>query len=131
MNVLYGDVMNSYTVSVADNDVDLIVCNPPYITEEDMKTLQTEVTYEPEIALNGGEDGLDYYRQITALWKKKLKKGGFLMYELGIGQSEAVEEIMLDEGFGQIEKFKDLQGIDRVISGKYGCADDLPFDLLC
>lgn len=96
---------------------DIIVSNPPYITKTDMTSLSKEVKKEPETALFGGNDGLDFYRAISANWKTTLKKGGVLMFEIGIGQAEAVEQILKEEGFTDITKVCDLGGVQRVIFG--------------
>ncbi len=96
---------------------DLIVSNPPYITAEDMKDLSVEVRREPETALYGGEDGLYFYRKITGLWKSALKEEGVLAFEVGIGESEAVAEILRYNGFKNITVKNDLGGIPRVVFG--------------
>lgn len=98
---------------------DLIVCNPPYIPTNDIDSLDVSVrAYEPRVALDGGEDGLDYYQEITSRWKDILKPGGMLMYECGINQISSISDIMKSNGFGNFKKYKDTLGIDRVISGR-------------
>lgn len=97
---------------------DMIVSNPPYIRPEVIETLEPEVKdHDPYIALYGGEDGLDYYRLITEGAKEYLKKGGFLMYEIGYDQAETVKSIMEKNGFMDVKIIKDLAGLDRVVSG--------------
>ena len=96
---------------------DLIVSNPPYITKEDMKNLQSEVKKEPETALFGGEDGLYFYRVIAGKWPPCLKKGGMLALEIGIGQEDAVKELLKKAGLKNIGTKKDLCGIQRVVFG--------------
>jgi len=99
-------------------EFDVIVSNPPYIPTEDIKTLDPSVKdYEPMMALDGGEDGLDYYHAIAGNWKKLLKPGGHLALECGIDQSAAVRYIMKQNGFADIKTFKDTLGIERVITG--------------
>ena len=98
--------------------LDLILCNPPYLTGEDMESLQTEVRYEPPSALDGGEDGLDFYRRLTAVWKDRLVPGGLLAYEIGMGQQEDVSRILIREGLEQIHWKEDLSGIVRVVAGR-------------
>lgn len=98
--------------------LDLILCNPPYLTGEDMESLQTEVRYEPPSALDGGEDGLDFYRRLTAVWKDRLVSGGLLAYEIGMGQQEDVTQILRQEGLEQIHWKEDLSGIVRVVAGR-------------
>lgn len=96
---------------------DIIASNPPYITRLDMRSLSKEVKREPKTALFGGEEGLHFYKTITKVWKPSLKKGGKLIFEIGIGQAEAVEEILKNEGFVDITVIKDLGGVQRVIFG--------------
>lgn len=95
-----------------------IVSNPPYIPRGDLEGLDVSVReYEPHLALDGGEDGLDFYRAIAQKWKQALLPGGKLMFELGIGQADAVMRLMRLEGFGDLELYEDTQGISRVIAG--------------
>ncbi len=96
---------------------DMIVSNPPYLSGEDMAHLQREVSFEPQMALAGGADGLDFYRIITQRWKINLKEGGILLYEVGAGQWEAVSAILAENGFADICTWRDLCGIIRVIGG--------------
>ena len=97
---------------------DIIVSNPPYIPKKDIETLHTQVKdYEPYNALEGGEDGLDFYRQITEESIKYLKQGGILAYEVGHDQAEDVSKIMKYHGYDKIYTKKDIQGIDRVVIG--------------
>lgn len=96
---------------------DMIVSNPPYIPPSEKEKIQEEVKFDPEIALfTKDEKGLEYYEKITSKAAPILNKGGYLLFELGIGQSEDVKKILEDNGFGNIEIIKDLAGIDRVIS---------------
>lgn len=96
---------------------DIITANPPYLTADDMRELQKEVRHEPEIALFGGADGLDFYRVIFGKWKKRLaEKGGFIV-ETGDRQAEAVRELMEKEGFS-CEIIKDYSRIGRFVYGK-------------
>lgn len=95
---------------------DAIFSNPPYLTEEEMKELQREVCHEPETALYGGEDGLDFYRQLFTLWKPRLKSGGIFAVEVGDRQGEQVKTLMEEAGF-TAEIIPDLQGIGRVVKG--------------
>ncbi len=99
------------------NKVDIIVSNPPYLTAKEMGELQTEVSFEPALALDGGFDGLSFYRGISSLWKEILKNGGKLCYEIGNTQAVEVENIMKNAGFSEIEMTKDLGGNDRVLIG--------------
>ncbi len=98
---------------------DLIVSNPPYIPTADLATLQPEVRdYEPMGALDGGKDGLDYYRTIIPAAPEHLTPGGWLMVEIGIGQAEAVQELFAANGFIDIFTAKDPSLIDRVVGGR-------------
>lgn len=111
-----ADVLDPQTATSFTN-MDVIVSNPPYLTAEDMKQLQEEVRYEPQMALAGGTDGLHFYRNITALWKNSLKAGGMLAFEVGIHQAEAVREILHTHGLVNIGIVPDLCGIQRVVYG--------------
>ena len=98
---------------------DLITANPPYISTSDISGLQREVReWEPLRALDGGEDGLDFYRKILAKAAGYLKEGGWIFFELGFGQSEAVTETAADAGFKNIELIKDFAGINRVLKAE-------------
>ena len=95
-----------------------IVSNPPYIPRADIETLDASVKdYEPHLALDGGEDGLDFYQTISGKWKDALVPGGRLYFEVGIGQADSVLRIMRAQGFGDIQILKDLHDIPRVVFG--------------
>lgn len=111
-----GDVLDVQSAR-AWNNLDCIVCNPPYLTAEDMQHLQEEVRYEPEAALDGGADGLHFYREITRSWKDALKPGGILAYEVGIRQAADVAAILKENGFTEIGAVRDLNGIERAVLG--------------
>lgn len=98
---------------------DMIVCNPPYIPTADIEKLDASVKdYEPLEALDGGEDGLDFYRCLADVWRKAVKPGGSLAVECGIGQAQAVRDIITDGGFMYYKTVKDTQGIERVVVGR-------------
>ena len=101
----------------AKKSVDLIVSNPPYIKSADIETLQKEVRLEPRLALDGGEDGCDFYREIVSRWSRKLKKGGALAFELGENQADAVKALMTDKGFSDFKISLDFGGVQRAIIG--------------
>lgn len=101
----------------ADGGLDLIVSNPPYIKSADIETLQKEVRLEPRLALDGGEDGCDFYREIVNRWSRKLKKGGALAFELGEGQADAVKALMTEQGFSDFKISLDFGGVQRAIIG--------------
>lgn len=97
---------------------DIIISNPPYIPPSEKENIQTEVKFDPEQALfTEDEKGLEFYEKITKDAPRILNKGGYLLFELGIGQSNDVKSIMEKNGFQNIEIIKDLAGIDRVIVG--------------
>ena len=99
-------------------DFDVIACNPPYIPHKDLPDLDVSVRdYEPWGALDGGLDGLDFYRAITQRWGTALRLGGSLVFEVGIGQAPDVEQIMAQNGFENIVTHQDTQGIWRVVEG--------------
>lgn len=98
--------------------VDVITANPPYIPSADLGDLQQEVRREPSIALDGGADGLDFYRGITRRYAPFLTSEGTLCFEVGAGQAEEVAGIMTEQGYRQITTHKDLAGIPRVVAGK-------------
>ncbi|MBR7146092.1 MAG: peptide chain release factor N(5)-glutamine methyltransferase [Oscillospiraceae bacterium] len=96
-----------------------IVSNPPYIPRADIAGLDSSVRdHEPHLALDGGEDGLDFYRCICEKWRDALVPGGLLAFEVGIGQADDVLRIMRSNGFGEIEIIRDLHMIPRVIYGR-------------
>ena len=108
-----GDVLEENTVR---GEYGLIVSNPPYLTESDMRSLQREVEFEPKEALYGGEDGLDFYKSILAIYPKKLKSGGMIAVEIGMGQENAVSEIFRENGI-EPRLERDMGGIYRVVWG--------------
>ena len=100
-------------------DFDVIACNPPYIPSGDIDGLDADVKdYEPRMALDGGPDGLDFYRAIAGKWQSALRLGGTLLFEVGMGQAPAVEDILAQNGFTGINTYPDTRGIWRVVSGK-------------
>lgn len=102
-----------------DERFDMIVSNPPYIAPRFKQSIQQEVTFEPEIALyTQDEKGLEFYQKITQGAPEFLNKGGYLLFELGLGQSFDVAQIMKESGFTEIQVLKDLAGIERVIFGR-------------
>ena len=95
---------------------DMILCNPPYLTGEDMQGLQKEVTYEPALALFGGEDGLDCYRRIAGGLKDHLNPGGYVLLEVGMGQAQDVLALVTEAvECAETQILADLNGIDRVV----------------
>ena len=98
---------------------DMIVSNPPYIESAEILALDSSVRdYEPIWALDGGEDGLRFYKGILKYWKAVLRPGGFLLFEVGEGQAETVKEMLLSAGFDAADTRKDTLGVDRVVLGR-------------
>ena len=95
-----------------------IVSNPPYIPTGDIAGLEASVRdYEPHMALDGGADGMDFYRSIAEQWKETLTPGGRIYFEVGIGQADAVLRLMRSQGFGDLQIIKDHHKIPRVVLG--------------
>lgn len=98
---------------------DVIVSNPPYIPSAEIKELDVSVKdYEPVWALDGGEDGLKFYKSIIKYWKSLLRPDGCIIFEVGEGQAQPVGEMLMDAGFNSVYFRKDTQMIDRVVIGK-------------
>lgn len=115
INFVKSDLFSSLN---KNQKFDIIVSNPPYIKREVIDTLDKQVKdFEPYNALEGGIDGLDFYRAITTQAKDYLKEGGVLAYEVGHDQSEDVSKLMEMDGYTNIYTRKDLQQIDRVVIG--------------
>jgi len=99
-------------------DFDLILCNPPYIPTKDIEGLDVSVrNYEPRMALDGGKDGLDFYRAVAENWKAALRSGGRLIFEIGWDQAAAVATILEANGYVNVESFQDPAGHWRVVEG--------------
>lgn len=99
-------------------EFDVIACNPPYIPTVDLPGLDVSVRdYEPMPALDGGADGLDFYRAVASRWGRALRPGGALVFEVGIGQAPHVELILGEHGFERIGTYRDTAGIWRVVEG--------------
>ncbi len=116
INVLKGNIFEDI---FANEKYHIVVSNPPYIERDTIGNLQTEVSlYEPRLALDGGIDGLNYYRRIVEVFSKIHENEGVLSVEIGNMQKEAVEDIFMKSGlFKTIETDKDLSGNDRVVVG--------------
>ena len=122
---LKGDALQAPSHALGQFDV--LVCNPPYIPTGDLAALDTSVKdFEPLLALDGGEDGLDFYRGITELWQPALKPGGHLLYEVGIGQAEKVAWLLVKAGYENIRITRDTGGIDRVVEGQRPKEREIP-----
>lgn len=114
---LEGDLFSPLGGMLGAKKFDMIISNPPYIPTDVIDTLQREIKeHEPRVALDGGEDGLDYYKRIAEQAPKHLKKNGVLLLEIGHDQRDAVTKILFDTGaFEDIRCFQDLARRDRVI----------------
>lgn len=99
---------------------DIIVSNPPYIPSFELIELDCSVRdYEPMTALDGGEDGLDFYRAIIKYWTITLRANGLMMFEVGEGQAQDVSRMLLAAGYVSVETRRDTLGFDRVVIGKW------------
>ena len=110
--LINDDIFNDIDIENAD----LIISNPPYIKTSDLANLQDEVKKEPQIALDGGNDGLDFYRIINTKWTSKLKSNGVLMLEIGEDQGNDIVDVLTE--FNNVEVKKDMYGNDRMIVAK-------------
>ena len=103
---------------------DMIVSNPPYITTGEMAELPLSVKdYEPHLALHGGDDGLAFYRSIAENYKEALKPGGYLCFEFGMGQGDAVCEILEMNGYTVLERSRDYNDRERAVIARYDRKD--------
>ena len=112
---LQGDLFEG-----VEGKFDMILSNPPYIESAVIETLDDEVRkFEPMSALDGGEDGLVFYRRIAKEAKRYLKRGAVLIFEIGYNQGESVPGILSEEGYQEIVVKKDLAGLNRTVMAKY------------
>lgn len=103
---------------------DMIVSNPPYITTQEMVELPKSVKdFEPELALHGGDDGLTFYRAIAGNYREVLKPDGYLCFEFGMGQGDAVCRILEENGYTVLERSRDYNNIERAVLAQYGRKD--------
>lgn len=112
-----GDLFQAFS---KDEKWELIVSNPPYLSDEDWNGVQEELRAEPEIALDGGKDGLDFYREIVAGAKDHLTTGGLLALEVGQGQAGKVSKWLHEAGYDNIQRFNDHLQIERVVIARKG-----------
>ena len=113
---LQADATASPPMSIGQ--FDLIVSNPPYIASEEILTLDASVRdYEPIWALDGGKDGLKFYKAIIKYWKSLLPAGGAILFEVGEGQAASVCEMLLNAGFRSTGVKRDTRGVERVVIG--------------
>ena len=105
--------------AVTGRRFDMIISNPPYIPQKELAGLQEEVRREPQMALDGGEDGLDFYRRIAKEAPEYLNPDGWLLLEIGDGQGEAVKKMLLKQGFQRVTVFPDDQGLERMVTARW------------
>jgi release factor glutamine methyltransferase len=115
-----GDLFNPIRLMRGQEPFDLILSNPPYIPRSQIQNLAREIRdYEPVAALNGGEDGMEFYRTIVSQGPSYLRSGGWLLLEVGEDQGKRVSAMIEEEGsFSRLEQIKDLAGIGRVIKAR-------------
>jgi len=99
---------------------DLIISNPPYIAEGDFHSLAKEISFEPQLALKAGRDGLNFYRRIISEAGVYLKENGLLIFEVGINQACFVKEMLEKKGFKQVSLSRDYNNIERIVTAKKG-----------
>ena len=112
MKFIESDLFEKFSIT---NKFDIIVSNPPYIETETIKNLSEEVKHEPKIALDGGQDGLDFYRKIIILAKRYLNENGYLALEIGYDQKEVVENMLKENNYKNVYSKKDLSQNDRIV----------------
>lgn len=111
-----ADIFSATAYELRPMSYDLIISNPPYIKSADIERLQIEVQQEPRVALDGGTDGLDFYRNIIKLSSVFLKPGGILLFEIGFGQAQDISKIVKAfGGFEVVKIIKDYNRIERVV----------------
>ena len=113
-----GDVFAVSAFNITENSIDILVSNPPYIRSDDIQSLQREVQYEPKEALDGGTDGLDFYRCIIKKWKAFLKPEGWLLFEIGEDQGAAVSSLLEEYGYKNITVKRDMYGNERIATAR-------------
>lgn len=116
VNFVNGDILKTNANDFSNYDI--IVSNPPYVSQKDYLNVQKEIlNFEPEIAITDYSDGYKYFGKIITLASEILKRGGKLFFEMGQGQSKKINELLMKNNFKEIHVIKDYQKIDRVISG--------------
>lgn len=115
MQPVLSDLLRADPVSFPGAPFDTILSNPPYIRSSVLPSLEPELSAEPVAALDGGGDGLLFYRAILGTWKELLKVGGFFLLEIGFDQANAVTQLARKEGLQEVRILRDLGGCDRVL----------------
>ena len=116
IKIIHSDIFDCAD-AFKPQEFDLIISNPPYVRTHEMQSLQQEVRFEPVLALEGGEDGCDFYRRIIPMYIPKLKRGGMLAFEYDGNQADVISSLMKSNGFENITIFDDLGGVHRAING--------------
>lgn len=111
--LLKGDIFEG---TGSEKEYDLIISNPPYIPENEMKDISPETKFEPETALLADDGGLEFYKAIINNYTKSLKSGGMLAFEVGINESQSVAELLKEAGYKNISIKKDLNNIERAVT---------------
>ena len=118
MRPVRGNVLDpSEALRLVPEKIDVLISNPPYIRAEEIAGLQEEVRQEPVTALDGGGDGLDFYRAIADYWIPRVKPGGVVAVEIGEEQAEAVCELFAAAGVTGLSVHRDFAGLDRAVTG--------------
>ncbi len=112
-----GDLF-TWHETLADESLDVVLCNPPYLTESEMGELQPEVAQEPAMALDGGKDGLLFYRALAKEYLRPLRHGGWIALEIGWQQAQQVEALLCQAGWTNVQTRKDYAGNDRCVLAK-------------
>lgn len=118
IRTIYADLCDCAD-EFGDGTLDMIISNPPYIRSAEIAELQSEVQYEPRLALDGGEDGYTFYEAILRLWTRKLKQGGIIAFEIGEGQFDRIAEMLREQGYDSIRSYLDIQGTRRAVTAVY------------
>ena len=125
VSLVMGDVLSStFADELVEKPLDFILSNPPYIASRELPGLQAEVQKEPALALDGGEDGLDFYRSIAENFTSALKPGGFLCLEFGDDQGDDVCRILEANGYTILERTRDYNDRERAVLAQYGRKED-------
>lgn len=114
-NIIVKTIHSDLFQGIGDKSFDAILSNPPYIRSDVIPTLEKQVQFEPMMALDGGEDGLDFIRKIAGQAKDHLASGGLLEMEIGYDQGPAAASILKKEGYNEISVIQDLENLDRVV----------------
>ena len=115
VRVEYGDVLSG-PGNIPPESFNMVISNPPYIKSGDIPALMSEVLFEPLIALDGGSDGLNFYRSIIEKWTPLLKRSGFILLETGYDQADAVSSMLCQSGYKDSAIISDYSGIQRIVS---------------